>query len=320
MTGPHESPRGARRGGVTFAVAVAAIVAAVGVAYMYILEPAPPPPTVQPPAAPAAPEARLQRADGTVQIRLRDTEAWRTATVGEVIAPGADVRTGTDGAALVAYGEGVSAQVQSESLIRLDEMRGALTRLIVGEGLVVIDVDENVAQPRRVQVAAQGSDAVVETHGGRITMLNDGEGRVQTAVTRGQATLSAQGESVRLGSGQQSSVAPGQAPSAPAAIPPSLLLKVQWPQRETAKRSQVISGTTNPGSRVRVGQQVVTADSRGRFEAVVALKEGRNRIKVQVVDVVGRSQGTESPDITLDTQAPSLAVETDPNIWKRRDR
>ncbi len=118
--------------------------------------------------------------------------------------------------------------------------------------------------------------------------------------------------------GFYSVAAPGKKPVEPAAIPPSLLLKVRWPAAAaTAKRRQLVSGTASPGARVSVGERAVWADRKGRFETVVDLREGKNRIEVHAVDLAGREARAASPDIELDTHAPTLKVDTSPDMWKR---
>ena len=307
------------RGNALFVVGVVIVFALVGIGYVMILgwedgstEEIVEPATSEDPAE----GATLERADGVVEIRLGDQQ-WRSAEVGEKIAPGSGVRTGPEGAAKLAYGEGLAAEVRSGTSLSVDRLDSEVARFVVKEGLVIVDLDEKKQGKRIVQLAAEGSDAILETRGGRVTMLNDGHGNVQAAVTRGDAVLAAGGEQVTLGAGEQSSVASGEAPSAPVKIPSSLLLKVKWPPPQTAKRRHRISGNATPGSLVRVGKQIVAADADGRFTAVVDLSEGSNRLIVRAVDVVGRTEQNESPAIDLDTEAPPHEIETDPGMWRR---
>lgn len=307
------------RSNALFVVGVAIVLSLVGIGYMVILgwEEPPPAPEPLPLVEAALTGARVERTDGSVQFRVGKGE-WQLAQIGVELAPGADVRTGADGAAFLSYGPGIAAEVKGDSVIRVDRLDEEVARFVVGEGVVVIDVDENLKEGDRVvQLGADGSDAVVETRGGRVGVLSDGKGHIQTAVTRGEAVLEAGGKRVELKAGQQSTVAPGGTPSAPVAVPKSLLLKVKFPaDTKTAKRRHLIQGTASPGSLVRIGERVVTADEMGRFSAVVDLGEGRNRIVVQAVDVLGRAAAQRSPEITLDTRAPSHTVETDPDMWQ----
>ena len=310
------------RGNALFVAGVALVLALVGMGYATFLdyEEAPsitaaaPQAAVEQPAVASSRAAQIQRADGSVEIRVG--QDWRPAGVGMEVAPGSGVRTGPNGSATVSYGDGIAAEVNSDSVLRVDRLDDRVARFVVGQGSVVLDVSD--AKPGRVvQLAADGSDAVLETTAGRVAVLNDGKGQLQAAVTRGNAQLSANGGQIDLAEGQQSIIAPGKPPSAPAPIPRSLLLKVQWPKKQTTKRHHRVVGTTNPGARVRVGGRLITADAKGRFSAVVDLREGANRISIEAVDVVGRTQGVESPEIVVDSKAPDQTIETDPGMWRK---
>jgi hypothetical protein len=305
---------------LVFAGAVAGILSLVGAAYVVTLGDSPgveieaPPPE---PAAPKGPGGRLERADGAVEIRLNET-TWQAAAVGTRVVAGSEVRTGAGGSASVVYGDAIRLDVQGSTEVKLAQLDDKVARFVVGKegGLVVADIAPG--NTRLVQVATEGSDAVAETRDGRLHVLTDGSGRMQTAVTRGQASVTANGETVALTEGLQSTVEPGQAPTAPVGIPTSLLLKVKWPEASTAKKRHVVSGTATPGARVSVGGKIVTADRKGRFQTVVELREGANAIKIFAIDVLGRKKEIESPAIVVDTHAPGHAVDTSPDMWKRK--
>jgi hypothetical protein len=307
------------RNNALFVVGVVLVLGLVGIGYVTILDSEDPPaPVVAATPAPAAESAvRLSSAAGVVEINVGDA-GWQPLEVGGEVAPGAGVRTSPEGAASLTYGDGIKADMGAGSVVRVDRMDDEVARFVVGKGQVVIDVSEQTKGDRVVQLAAEGSDAVVETRDGRVAVINDGSGQLQTAVTRGNAVLSANGGKVSLKEGQQSLVEKGRKPTAPTEIPKSLLLKVQWPTEITSKRRHRISGKATPGTLVRVGDQVVAADGKGRFTAVVDLKEGRNRIVVRAVDVIGRAEASESPEITVDTKAPAHSIETDPEMWRRK--
>src|SRR6185369_16199087 len=103
------------------------------------------------------------------------------------------------------------------------------------------------------RLEAKGSDAIVETRGGRFSMLSDGHGQVAVATETGQVRLQAKGKEVSVGAGTQSIVQPGSAPKAPSPIPKSLLLKVAAPGRPVQREPEHdVEGTATPGSVVRV--------------------------------------------------------------------
>ena len=306
----------ARRGNLVFIGGILAVAALVVLAYVYFLAPQPlaPPPVATSGPAPATSPLRLIEAEGGVE-RRRGGGDWQALQAGSEVSPGDDLRTKGQGRAAFAYGGDVRVDMSSDSQLRLEPDSDGAARVIVGEGLAVVDVRPESG--RLVRISAKGSDAITETRNGKVHVLNDGAGHVQTAVLRGQATVKAQGRSVDVAAGFATRVDPGKPPESPTALPASLLLKVKWPNGgATTKKRHLITGTANPGARVRVGDMVVLADQRGRFQAVIELAEGSNRVQVRAVDVAGHEMHDQSPAIEVDTRAPSQKVDTSPEMWK----
>jgi hypothetical protein len=110
---------------------------------------------------------------------------------------------------------------------------------------------------------------------------------------------------VRIGSGQLSIVERGAAPTAPQAVPASLLLKLgAGGATTTRQKTAQVRGATAPGAIVSVGGVRVVADAKGEFSQTVPLKEGRNDLVVESTDTLGRKQRAQWPRITVDTRAP----------------
>jgi hypothetical protein len=119
---------------------------------------------------------------------------------------------------------------------------------------------------------------------------------------------------VALREGQQSVARVGHAPSAPAPLPASLLLKVSWPAvRMTNERRIVVTGRATPGSIVVVGEDRVEVQPDGRFTHVILLREGRQRLAARAHGVAG-SATSEGPPIVLDTRAPDARFNTG-DLW-----
>lgn len=306
------------RGNWLFAAGIAAVLLAVALGYLLILRPSQSsaPASVVVPLAAPVPSGRLARADGTVEIRSLAGE-WRVAMPGAALEPGSDLRTAAGASAALDYGDAVHIDLAPESEISFDDSDEETTSVVVRDGLVTADVQPNSG--RRVRVATAKGDATAETRDGRLHVLADETGRLQAAVSRGQATVSAQGRTVELAAGSQTTVEPGKPPAEPSLVPASLLLKVKWPpEGTTAKRRQIVSGTTSPGSRVRVGGTVVVADARGNFRALVELDEGSNELSAMVIDVLGRVEKSTSPMIRVDSKAPGYEIQTSPDLWRRK--
>lgn len=250
---------------------------------------------------------------GVVEVRVQDG-GWRAVQPGDRVHPGTDVRTGLEAEATLRYGDYLKVAVRGDSRLRVARLDNRLARFVLDEGFTVIDVDP--LGQRRVEVAALGSQAVAHTEDGRLHLFSDGANTLEAAVTRGQAVLRSQGESVELLEGFQSRVRAGEVPMPPVAVPASLFLQVKWPEVDaTAKIRHRVAGRTNPGVRVRIGNRVVVADSAGNFSTVVELAEGANTVTAAALDVVGRLAQEASSPIHVDTQGPGLEIQTSPGMW-----
>lgn len=311
--------RSRRRGNRIFGLGVGAIFVVLALAYWFLLlEPVPPSEPPEQSEGQKASRAVLSRTQGLVELRMGEGR-WTPVSTGAALSPGSDLRTGKDGQASVAYGEAVRLQVHPQARVHVDRLDEQVTLFRLRQGLLVADVDP--AAGASVQVATVGSDAVAETGGGRLHVMADGHGALRAAATKGTATLRAQGKTVTLKEGFQSEALPGRGPSSPAPLPASLFLKVRWPDDSaTSKRRQLVRGTTTPGSFVWAAGRRIKAGANGRFEAVVKLREGENRVRIQVRDILGQTQEVTSPVIELDTSAPAHAVEVDPDMWSGKKR
>jgi len=308
-----------------FLIGLVAILLALPLGYFLFLEPPaattpPPPPAPEvrpdvPAAVPVTPavkrlaELRLEEVRGTVEVRRGGGE-WRGASVGEALRASDTVRT-LDGAyAVLIGGEAVEIRMEPGTEVSVAELTDSLSRLLLGNGMTTVSVKSGAHHT--LEMGAVGSDAVARSEGGRFTVSNNGAGTVALASLEGETSLSGQRKVVIVRAGQQSIVRPGQGPSDPTSIPSSLLLKVNWPNRP--RRQALVTGQTEPGSRVIIDGKSVPLDEEGHFSATVALKEGANPLRVDARSVGGRTQ-EERRDLTVDTTPPK-GVTVDPGLWK----
>jgi len=155
--------------------------------------------------------------------------------------------------------------------------------------------------------------AVARTRGGVVSVVRSG-GVTAVGVRSGAAEFSAAGRTVTLRGGEQSLARAGEAPSAPAPLPASLLLKVSWPEpRTTNERRIVVTGRATPGAIVVLGDDRVEVQPDGRFTHVIVLREGRQRLSARAHGVAGSAK-SEGPPIVLDTRAPDARFDTR-NLW-----
>ena len=134
------------RDNALFVAGVVAILALVVVAYFAILggeEETPQPKLVE-----QAPQAKLAKVGGPVELRVGSGE-WTKVMPGQVVNPGDGLRTGVGGLAELVYGDTLSAELQAESSIRLERLDDEVARFVVGKGLVIVDAKELGAGPGR---------------------------------------------------------------------------------------------------------------------------------------------------------------------------
>lgn len=70
--------------------------------------------------------------------------------------------------------------------------------------------------------------------------------------------------------------------------PPPLLITEPW-DPEVASSQVVLTGRTEPGVQVKIGEQEVTADSEGVFSAMLELVPGSNRLTITATDRAGNT-------------------------------
>lgn len=259
--------------------------------------------TTTPPAGPRAAVATMVQ--GFVEMRTGANEPWKKLSVNDQLDDDDAVRTGRNGEAHIRLSDGIVVRLSPRSEFTIRELAAGASRVRLEAGHVSAAVDGATGEVLRVE--AKGSDAVAETRGGEFGMVTDGAGQVAVATTTGSVNLTARGSTVEVGAGKTSSVTKGGGPSAPVALPASLLLKVADPVRKTTNaRSTVIEGTTSPGALVVAQDTTVVADKSGKFRVPVRLSDGANAIGVAVVDAMGRRKEVALPEIVLDRKKPEI--------------
>jgi len=275
-----------------------------------------PPPLATSDAGPAATDAgptvnlkaTVVASRGLVEVQATDG-SWKPATVGQEIDADQAVRTGRNGEANLAFGDGIEVRVSPLSEFAVRDLQDDLTRIRLEEGHLAASVDPS--KKRLLQVEAKGSDALAESRGGEFGVVSDGKGQLTVATETGSVKLSSAGKTVEVAAGETSTVlADGDGPTAPRAIPKSLFLKLEDPRDRRINRNYtVVEGKTTPGNVVRVEGRLAQTDSKGRFKVKVKLKDGINRVSVNVLDASGRTDDARTGEIIVDREKPK--IETD---------
>lgn len=257
-----------------------------------------------PPAgAGVAIKARVASVRGKVETRNKEGD-WTNLTAGQALSKDDSVRTGRSGEANLDVGNGVKVRLSPRSEFSIQELDEKLSRIRLAEGHVTASVDPNGNQVLKVE--AEGSDAVAQSSGGTFGVISDGKGQVAVATTTGKVKFTSKGKSVDVLAGTETSVTSTTGPATPRPIPKSLLLKVAPKSVKTRLRSTYVEGSTQPGNVVRVAGKNARVDERGRFRVKVALRDGPNRLGVEVTDASGRVRKKKLPPVIVDRTKPNI--------------
>jgi hypothetical protein len=307
------------RGNRTFVAGLLVIAGLIPLAWWLTLrEPpvSPPPPVLvvdaaPPDAAPGLPQLKLGAATGHVQVRHGDA-GWVDAQQGEVLAANDGLRTDDGSTAELLGGEFWEVRLEPGTEIGVGELSASISRLLLESGMAHATV--HGGGRHTFEVRAAHSDALASADGGAFTFATNGKGTVAVGTASGEVLFSAGGRVVIVRAGQQSLARPGQAPTPPAAIPSSLLLKVALPAKDVINTPRVVvRGTSEPGALITIDGHVITPDAEGHFSSTVTLKEGVNQVRVNARGVGdGVSQSVHRLELDTNVSAPVI----DKNLWK----
>jgi hypothetical protein len=307
------------RGRLLVALSALAAVAAVGLSYWALFVRSPqtavtaPGPALPAPTAPApAPAMTLTLSELTSPVEIAGVDGvWRTAKPGDTLTAAMRVRTGDGGAAtLTAPGPdgGSTVKLRGATSVSVQSLTRELSRLSLGAGMVEADVRDDPSRLLQLDLDQPGAGgqeipgaATARTRGAAFVASSDGAGRSSVATRRGEVILSARGKEVTIHTGEFARVAPGEAPSPPSAIPPSLFLKVAWPSASSRKKEVVVSGEAAPGTRIAVEGKFIHVDPAGRYQGKLTLGDGTHELRLEATDLAGRTQRERSPPITIDS-------------------
>jgi hypothetical protein len=272
-------------------------------------------PVLLPAAAPAVVPVKqtqltVRRVEGLVERRPADGQTWQPLAPNASLSSRDSVRTDEGSSAVFAAADGMEIELTEQSQLELADLQPSVATVVVERGRIAAALKQSGAA---LEVGSRGSDARVYAEKGAFSVLRDGHGKLTVAVAEGDVAVTAQQSRVQVAAGEQSVVAPNEAPARPVRIPPSLFLKVSraGPSRVN-QRSTELAGQTAPGAAVFVNGAPVVTDNTGNFIAKVSLREGSNQLRVNVRDVMGREEQAALPDVTVDTEPPKLKGKT---VW-----
>ena len=261
-------------------------------------------------AVPASQPAAATIAKGVEgSVEVRRGSAWVPLKPGERLEKDDAIRTAAGATATVAVGDDVEFQVQASSEVTLRELTATASRVRLERGRVGASVTGGKVVLR---VESARSTAVAEARRGRFAVFTDGQGLVAVAATAGEVRLSSSGGDALLGAGEQGRVLGDGAPSREP-VPPSVYLKVRWPEPAPGEKVFVVRGAADIGAAVAVNGRPATVGPDGSFSASVPAGKGRTRLNVTAVDLGGRS-ASASAMVGVTSRPPSVQVEKP--VWK----
>lgn len=245
----------------------------------------------------------LQRVSGNVEVH--GSGGTGAGVNGQILEPGDRVVANEGGQAVLAFGEASSIVLEESSSLKV---RGA------DEDGVEVELEGGRA--RAVVRAGDGTLGVfsgeqrVEASDATFLVGVDPDGALAVEAEEGTVALQGFGGRDGLEPGERISLVPGGDPWVSDAQR-DLLLELDPAKALIAAREQTLTGTSDPGARLRIdgGLEPVEgrADGEGAWRLTVALAEGDNALTVTALDALGEETTVEWT-VAVDTRPPE-AVE-----------
>jgi len=162
---------------------------------------------------------------GDIQVQDRNSLAWETAADGASLEPGSRLRTDDNGYVSLSFFQGTTATLEPGTDVIIsgldndgeNQLNGVTLRQKSGKTWSQVTRLEDDSYYFTIETPS----ADIKVRGTLFSTEVDKDGQTTVQTTEGAVSVSAQGEEVQVGAGQQTIVMPGQAPSAPEPIPPA---------------------------------------------------------------------------------------------------
>ncbi len=181
-------------------------------------------------AAMAQTAATLGDVRGDVRVRSSSDAQWKTAAGGEKLAQGASIRTGTDGQAVLRWGQDNAVKVFPLSNVGITELlaKGNVgrTKFALQNGRLLAKASKLKTHDSTFEIRTPTAIAAVRGTAFDVSMSPQAD-RTSIAVVEGSLYVSAGDEVLIVSAGFETVAEKDAAPSRPAPIPPAQLLKLK---------------------------------------------------------------------------------------------
>lgn len=243
---------------------------------------------------------------GAVQ-RVDGLGKGQDATAGMALSANDRIVAGEGGRAVLALGPETRVTVDGGSAIKVLDVGASGVKLELEGGRVHANV-----RPGSGRVGISSDSREASTDDGAFTAARGDDGTFAVSAESGNVDISGISGVTSISAGEKV-VAPvgGNPLQGPASD--ALLLDVIWPTTRRTREEEVeVTGTTEPGATVKLGQSgewvTARADKDGHFSARVKIGEGENRIEVHATSLLGALAQVDA-SVTRDTTAPQIGIE-----------
>ena len=174
----------------------------------------------------SATSTTLSILSGKALVFQESTDSWVEVSDGTILRAGERIRTDSNSHALLTFFEGSTMELEPDSEVTIEELTvasdtgSAIVRLKQQMGKTWSRVEKLIDPASRYEVGTPS--AAVLVRGTLLGIEVDADGATLASVFEGQARVIAQEQEVLLTANYETTVKPGEAPTVPSLVPPSL--------------------------------------------------------------------------------------------------
>ncbi len=238
--------------------------------------------------------ASAKAVSGRVELRRGGQGAFSPVTLGETVKTGDELQTGSDGRAEFAWADGTRWKLEPSTHLSITRAasnswrKTEQTQFKLDAGKVFVRVVKTLAPGSSFQIETPSAVAAVR---GTVWSIEVNGGQTRVGVYKGFVEVSGAGgaQTVRPGkeavTGNGGSVALESAHNAAAfAANPDLLRPTLDVDVRTVQKSAILSGQTEAGDALCLGNECVRVLSNGAFVRRVPLQTGHNEWRLTATD------------------------------------